>query len=194
MVDLNPALRAYQENRFTDDDIVGCTGLTTRALRELLKVGAVRSITERRGPGLVRLFDTTTLKRAAIIAALHGAGFSLATAGRIAYFVPFEELLFAVCDPFTVLFMHGTPLNPETGLPRPWPEPRANWFGPNRAAEDDLKMIGCWRFTNADSLARCTKSPASQINPSSMPTCAMMAQDLCCGSHFMKNGLFSTCR
>ena len=101
MVDLNLALRAYQENRFTDDDIVGCTGLTTRALRELLKVGAVRSITERRGPGLVRLFDTTTLKRAAIIASLHAAGFSLATAGRIAYFVPFEELLFAVCDPFT---------------------------------------------------------------------------------------------
>ena len=51
MIDLNPALRSYQENRFTDGDIVGCTGLTIRALRELLKVGAVRSVTERRGPG-----------------------------------------------------------------------------------------------------------------------------------------------
>ena len=97
----------------------------------------MRSITERRGPGLVRLFDTTTLKRAAIIAALHGAGFSLATAGRIAYFVPFEELLFALCDPFTILFMHGTPVNPETGLPRACTEPRVNWFDPDRPAEAD---------------------------------------------------------
>ena len=132
MVDLNPALRWYQENRFTDGDIVGSTGLTIRALRELLKVGAVRSVTERRGPGLTRLFDATTFKRAAIIAALNAAGFSLAMAGRIAYFVPFEELLFAVCDPLTILFMHGTPINPDTGLPRPWPEPRANWYDPDR--------------------------------------------------------------
>ena len=137
MADLNQALRAYQDKRFTDDDLVRCTGLTTRALRELLKVSAVRSLTERRGPGLVRLFDETTFKRAAIIAALHAAGFSLAMAGRIAYFVPFEELLFAACDPFTVLFIYGTPVNPETGLPRAWPEPRANWLDPNRAAEDD---------------------------------------------------------
>ena len=82
MVDLNQALRAYQDNRFTDGDVVRCTDLTTRALRELLKVGAVRSVTERRGPGLVRLFDATTFKRAAIIAALNAAGFSLAMAGR----------------------------------------------------------------------------------------------------------------
>src|ERR1700733_11821987 len=114
MADLNQSLRAYQDNRFTDDDVVRCTALTTRALRELLKVGAVRSVTERRGPGLIRLFDATTFKRAAIIAALSAAGFSLAMAGRIAYFVPFEELLFAVCDPITIFFMHGTPVNPDT--------------------------------------------------------------------------------
>jgi hypothetical protein len=137
MADLNQSLRAYQDNRFTDDDVVRCTALTTRALRELLKVGAVRSVTERRGPGLIRLFDATTFKRAAIIAALSAAGFSLAMAGRIAYFVPFEELLFAVCDPITIFFMHGTPVNPDTGLPRPWPKPRANWFDPDRPAEGD---------------------------------------------------------
>jgi hypothetical protein len=137
MRDLNTALRAYAQNRFSDVDIVGCTGLTIRALRELLKVGAMRSITERRGPGLVRLFDTTTFKRAAIIAALNAASFSLATAGRIAYFLPFEELLFAVCDPFTILFMHGTPVNPETGLPRAWPRPRADWFDADRPPKAD---------------------------------------------------------
>jgi hypothetical protein len=137
MIDFNQALLAYRENKFTDDEIVASTGLTIRGLRELLKVGAVRSITERRGPGLVRLFDATTFKRAAIIAALNAAGFSLAMAGRIAYFVPFEELLFAAWDPISVLFMHGTPVNPDTGLPRPWPVPRANWFDPDRAAEAD---------------------------------------------------------
>jgi hypothetical protein len=139
MMNLNSALRAYRENKFTDDDIVAGTGLTTRALRELLKVGAVRSITERRGPGLARVFDATTFKRAAIIAALNAAGFSLATAGRIAYFLPFEELLFALCDPITIFFMHGTPINPDTGLPRPLPKPRANWFDPDRPAEADLQ-------------------------------------------------------
>jgi hypothetical protein len=113
--------------------------VTTRALRELLKVGAVRSITERRGPGLVRLFDAKTFKRAAIIAALNRAGFSLVMAGRIAYFLPFEELLLALCDPIAIFFMHGTPINPDTGLPRPWEKPRANWFDPDRPAEADLE-------------------------------------------------------
>jgi hypothetical protein len=137
MADFNQALRAYQDNRFTDDDIVRCTALTTRALRELLKVGAVHSLTERRGAGLVRIFDATTFKRAAIIAVLNAAGFSLATAGRIAYFVPFEELLFTVCDPFTILFMHGAPVSADTGLPRALPEPRADWFSTDRPPEDD---------------------------------------------------------
>jgi hypothetical protein len=137
MTNLNAALRAYQENKFTDDDIVAHTGLTTRALRELLKAGALRSITERRGPGLVRLFDAKTLKRAAIIAALNRAGFSLVMAGRIAYFLPFEELLFGLCDPIAIFFMHGTAINPDTGLPRPWEKTRANWFDPDRPAEAD---------------------------------------------------------
>ena len=93
MFDLDERLRCYQANRFTDEDIVRCTGLKVRAWRELLKIGAVRSITERRGPGRVRSCDSTTFKRTAIIAALNAAGFSLAMAARIAYFLPFDDLV-----------------------------------------------------------------------------------------------------
>ena len=150
--------------------------------------------TERRGPGLVRLFDETTFKRAAIIAALHAAGSAWQWLGGL----PISSHSKNSCSPpaihSPVLFIYGTPVNPETGLPRAWPEPRANWLDPDRQLKMILKMIGCWRFTNADSLARCTKPPASQINASYMPTCAMTAQDLCSGCHFTKNGLFSTCR
>lgn len=159
MIDFNAALRSFRENRFTDADMVGCTGLTIRALRELLKVGAVRSVTKRRGPGLVRLFDATTFKRAAIIAALNQAGFSLAIAGRIAYFVPLEELMFAVCDPFTVLFMHGSPTNPETSLPQPWPEPRANWLDADRPAEADPENDWLLEIYEGQFLVAHYKSP-----------------------------------
>ena len=81
-----------------------CTGLSVRAWRELIKIGAVRTITEDRGRGHVRLCDATTLKRAAVIAALNRAGFSLAVSGRIAYFLPIDELLYAIWDPCWIFF------------------------------------------------------------------------------------------
>jgi hypothetical protein len=133
-------LRQYRKGRFTDGDVTRCTGLRVRAWRELIKVGAARTVTQNRGPGQVRLYDTTTFKRAAVIGAIHSAGFSLAIAGRIAYFLPFEELLFAVCDPFTILFLHGTDEDPETGLPPKLKTPKADWFEPDKpaaAAPDD---------------------------------------------------------
>jgi len=136
-MDIDDALRRYRENRFTDEDVTRCTRLSVRGLRELIKVGAVRTLTERRGPGCVRLCDGTTFKRAAIIAAIHSAGFSLATAGRVAYFVPFEELLFAVWDPFTVLFLHGAAEDPKTTLPPRRKTPTADWFDPDRPAKAD---------------------------------------------------------
>jgi hypothetical protein len=136
-MDFDDALRRYRADRFTDGDVTRCTGLTRRAYRELIKVGAVRTVTERPGPGRVRLCDATTLKRAAVIAAIHSAGFSLPMAGRIAYFMPFEELLFAVWDPFTTLFMHGAEVDPQTGLPPRWKTPKADWFDPDKPAEAD---------------------------------------------------------
>jgi hypothetical protein len=99
---LDEAIRSYRENRFTDDDITRCTGLSVRAWRELIKHRAVRTTTERRGPGRIRLCDATAFKRAAVIAALNRAGLSLPVAGRIAYFLPFHTLLYAVCDPLTI--------------------------------------------------------------------------------------------
>ena len=136
-MDLNDALSRYRADRFTDDDVVRCAGLSKRAYRELIKVGAVRTVTQGRGPGRVRLCDATTFKRAAVIAAINSAGLSLPMAGRIAYLLPFEELLFAVWDPFTILFMHDTPLNSESGLPRRRPAPKTDWFDADKRAEGD---------------------------------------------------------
>ena len=65
-------LRDYRVGRFTDEDVVRCTGLSARGWRELIKFGVVRTITENdRGRGHVRLCDATVFKRAAIIAALN---------------------------------------------------------------------------------------------------------------------------
>src|SRR6516164_8237155 len=100
---IDEALRRYRQGAFTDGDVTRCTDLSVRAWRELIKIGAARTITERRGPGRVRLCDATTLKRAAVIVALNRAGLSLAMAGRIAYFMPRAELLYNVWDPSSIL-------------------------------------------------------------------------------------------
>jgi hypothetical protein len=38
------ALRRYRKGVFTDRDVTGCTGLSVRAWRELIKNGAVRTV------------------------------------------------------------------------------------------------------------------------------------------------------
>lgn len=136
-MDLNDRLRRYREGRFADNDVTECTGLSVRAWRTLIKIGAARTIAEGRGPGRIRHCDITTFKRAAVIAAINTAGLSLAVAGRIAYFLPFEELLFAICDPFTVLFLHGAADDPETGLPPRRKPPAVDWFDPDTLAKVD---------------------------------------------------------
>jgi hypothetical protein len=52
---LDDALRRYRKDRFTDLDVTRCTGLSVRAWRELIKLRAVRTVTEDRGRGRVRL-------------------------------------------------------------------------------------------------------------------------------------------
>ncbi len=137
---MDEALRRYRENRFTDDKVTHCTGLSVRGWRELIKQRAVRTITERRGPGRIRLCDATVFKRAAIISALNQAGLSLAVAGRIAYFLPLHTLLFTVCDPLTILFQRSADDDPRTGLPPPVRQPIVNWFDPDKPATADLEM------------------------------------------------------
>jgi hypothetical protein len=129
-MDVDDALRRYRQGLFADVDVTECTGLSVQSWRELVKIGAVRTITVGRGPGRVRLCDSATFKRTAIIAAIGGAGFSLPIAGRIAYFLPFEELLFAVWDPFTVLFLHDADDDPATDLPPRKKVPTTDWFDP----------------------------------------------------------------
>ena len=117
-MNIKQALDAYCKERFTDDDVMRCTGLSFRAWRELLRIRAVKTISEERGRGRVRLYDATTLSRAAAIAAINQAGFSLPVSGQIAYWWPFHWLLFEVCDPRWIL---GAVTRPSV-----------DWFEPNR--------------------------------------------------------------
>jgi hypothetical protein len=136
-VSLETALRRYREDAFTDDDVTRCTGLSVRAWRQLLKLDAVRTVNKDRGRGHIRLCDTTTFKRAAVIAALNRAGFSLALSGRIAYFLPLDELLFTVWDPYRILLQVGSQVDPDTGLPPREEQPKVDWFDPNKPAQAD---------------------------------------------------------
>lgn len=135
-MDLDAAIRRYRENRFTDDDVTRCTGLSARAYRELIKVRAVRTEEETygRGPGRVRTCDAHTLKRAAVISALNKSGLSLAVAGQIAYSMPYHTLLYSVCDLLTVLFQYSAEIDPNTELPPRLERPMADWFDPLKPA------------------------------------------------------------
>jgi hypothetical protein len=132
---MDEAIRRYREGAFADHDVTSCTGLSVRAWRELIKIGAVRTVTEDRGPGRVRVCDANTLKRAAVIAALNRARFSLAVAGRIAYLLPLDELLYRIWDPCTVLLELGADNDPATGLPPRLEQPKADWFDPDKPAK-----------------------------------------------------------
>jgi hypothetical protein len=133
MADFDEALRRYRDDRFTDNDVTRCTDLSVRAWRELIKYKAVRTVTEYRGPGRVRLCDATVLKRAAVISALNQAGLSLAVAGRIAYFLPLHTLLYTVCDPLTILLQRSDD-HSGNGLPRRVQQPIVDWFDPDKPA------------------------------------------------------------
>lgn len=139
MNDLDKALDRYAKEQFTDRDVTGCTGLSVRGWRELIKTRAVRTITENRGRGRVRLCDATVLKRAAAIGALNQAGLSLAVAGHIAYSLPFHTLLYAICDPRTVLPQPATEVDPKYRPPHPIERPKVDWFDPVKPAVAEPK-------------------------------------------------------
>lgn len=135
-MNLDAALRRYRTGQFTDADVTHCTGLSVRAWRELIKLRAVRTITEERGRGRVRLCDATVLKRAAVIAALNRTGLSLSVSGQVAGALPFRTLLYEICDPSAIL-LRSAGLDPQTGLPPRLERPKADWFDSNKPAEFD---------------------------------------------------------
>ena len=141
-MNIDDAICRYREDRFADDDVVRCTGLSVRAWRELIKLKAVRTEETGRGPGRVRICDRTNLKRAAVISALNQAGFSLAVAGQIALFMPYHTLLYEVCDPITILFRNSAEIDPQTGLPPRIESPMVDWFEPLKPAKADAE--GDW--------------------------------------------------
>jgi hypothetical protein len=138
-MDFVNALRRYRRDRFTDEDIVRCTGLTGRAWRELIKLGAVRTVTQRRGPGRIRLCDATTFKRASLIATLNKSGISLPVSGQIAYFLPFHTLLYEICDPARIALEGSANVNPQTGLPPRVKHRKVDWFDLDKPAKTDPK-------------------------------------------------------
>ena len=93
-MDLEGALRRYRPNQFTDQDVTRCTDLSQRKWRELIKDKLVRTVMHRPGRGQVRLCDAITLKRTVVIAALNGAGLSLAVSSGVAFFLPFHTALY----------------------------------------------------------------------------------------------------
>jgi hypothetical protein len=135
-VPLDQALRRYRQGRFTDQDVTRCTGLSPRAWRELLRIGAVRTLSEDRGRGVIRLCDATVLKRAAVISVLSRAGWNLEVSGQIAYFLPFHTLLYSVCDPVVIL-QRTAYVDPKTEFPPRVEQPKVDWFDPDKPCETE---------------------------------------------------------
>ena len=135
-MEFDEALSRYRRGQFTDQDVTGCTDLSRRAWRELIKLKAVHTEEEiyGRGPGLVRTCDAHTLKRTAVISPLNQFGLSLAVAGQIAYVMPYHTLLYVVCDPLTIMFEYSAELDRNTGLPPRLQTPLADWFDPLKPA------------------------------------------------------------
>jgi len=134
----NVSLRRYAKGLFTDDDVTRCTGLSVRAWRELIKTGAVRTATDERGPGRIRTCDATVFKRTAAIAAFNRAGCSLAVSGQIAYFHPYHTLLYAICDPLTILRQVSADGDAVNGPVRA-KQTTVDWFDPGKPAKADPK-------------------------------------------------------
>jgi hypothetical protein len=130
---LDEALRQYRLNQFTDQDVTRHTGLSERKWRELIRDHLVRTVTHRPGRGRVRLCDRNTLKRAAVIAALNQAGWSLTVSAGIALFLPFHTALYELCDPLAILFerVPDVKLGP---LPPRVQKPKVDWFDPAEPA------------------------------------------------------------
>jgi Transcriptional regulator, AbiEi antitoxin len=133
---LRKALHRYRSGVFTDADVTRCIGLSERSIRELIKRGAVRTLSEDRGAGRIRTFDATTFKRLAFLAAINEAGFSLNLAGRMAYLLPSDDHLYRTYDPINVLF--DTTVIVEGGeLPPRLESPKFHWFDPDKPATAD---------------------------------------------------------
>jgi hypothetical protein len=131
------ALARYQRNEFTDADVTACTGLSARSIRQLIKVGAVRTLSEGRGAGHIRRFDATTFKRLALASAIHGAGLSLTLAGQLAYLLPGDTRLYAHYDPIKVLCDKTLGVDSRGELPPRLETPRFDWFDADKPAAAD---------------------------------------------------------
>lgn len=134
---LRKALRRYRAGVFTDADVTRCTALSARSIRELIKRGAARTLSEDRGAGRFRTFDAATFKRLTLVAAINQAGFSLNLAGQMAYLLPSDNLLYRTYDPINVLFDTTVSVDRGRELPPRLESPRFDWFDPDKPATAD---------------------------------------------------------
>jgi hypothetical protein len=134
---LSKALHRYRKGVFTDADVTRCTELSARSTRELIKRGAVRTLSADRGAGRIRTFDAATFKRLALLAAINEAGFSLTLAGQMAYLLPSDNLLYQTYDPITVLFDPTANVDRGRGLPPRLESPKFDWFDADKPATAD---------------------------------------------------------
>lgn len=130
------ALRRYRRNQFTDQDVARCTGLSERKWQELIKNKLVRTVMHTPGRGRVRLCDRTTLKRAAVIAALNQVRLSLSVSSAVAYFLPFHTALYELCDPD--LLRRAASGELPTEIPPRRAKLNLHWFDPAQPAQADL--------------------------------------------------------
>ncbi|MBR0938864.1 hypothetical protein [Bradyrhizobium jicamae] len=135
--DFDEALQRYRRGVFTDADVTACAGLSGRSIRQLLKVGAVQTVSGERGAGHIRKFDSKTLKRLVLVSALNRAGLSLTLAGQMAYLLPDDDHLYEQCDPINVLFDTTQRVDPRSGLPPRLAKPRFDWFDPDKPGTTD---------------------------------------------------------
>ena len=131
------ALARYRRTEFMDAEVTACTGLSARSIRQLIKVGAVRTRSEDRGAGYIRRFDATTFKRLALASAIHDAGLSLTLAGQLAYLLPGDARLYARYDPINVLCDTRLGADPTSGLPPRLETPTRDWFDCDKPAMTD---------------------------------------------------------
>ena len=165
----------YRQNAFTDDDITGCTGLTVRAWRELIKLRAVHTLAEAHGRGRVRVCDATVLKRAAVIAALNHAGFSLAVSGKIAFCVPFHSVLYEIVDPIQCFVDRPPRQIPKPGLLRQFSSPASVGLIQTSAPRPIPKLTGSSTYMTAVSSASAIRPKVSRR---SLVICARSARAL----------------
>ena len=101
------AKRELPEAKYTDEQVIGATGLPIDSLRRLITWGAVSPAQAGGGRGRVRLWTTRQALRISLTAQFSAAGFSLQMAHTLAYCIPPLGGLLTLYDPETLVQIYA---------------------------------------------------------------------------------------